>query len=200
MPASRELRYALKKLNLRRLGDLNITTEKDLRSVLKNTSQIVAELEDLLERARTRVPAVPPPLPAPLGKAPLPPTNPQPPTAEKEPRLPPPSSAPFSRIPEENFLGEPISPQAWAALAITPVESAQLGVRAMNAAQVRHCNYLSDICQRTRGFWAQQRNVGRKTLDEFEHVIRDAISAVAITEPPASENTTADPRIEAAKV
>ena len=185
------------------MGDLNIITEKDLHSVLKNSSEVVAELKDLIGLARSSTPTPPPrsfaaPSVNVAPAVPLAPTT-QPPVAEKEPQRSPPVSAAFSRIPEENFLGEIISQDAWAVLASTPIESVQLGARAMHAAQSRYCSYLSDICQRTRGFWTQQRNVGTKTLDEFENVIRDAILGSGNIEPPAADSTCTDSRIEAAR-
>ena len=89
LPVSRELGYALKKLKLLRLGDLDNVTEKDIRSVHKNTSQLIEELEDLIELARSAVAAVTAPsLTPPVGTAgALTTTQPRPTSPTQEHRL-----------------------------------------------------------------------------------------------------------------
>ncbi len=53
MQISPDLRYVCKRLNLRKMADLGAITENDLRKVFKKTSQIIPEIEELIQLART---------------------------------------------------------------------------------------------------------------------------------------------------
>lgn len=53
MPISPELRHVCKRLKIRKMGDLSAINEKDLRKVFRKTSQLIPEIEELIQLART---------------------------------------------------------------------------------------------------------------------------------------------------
>jgi hypothetical protein len=53
LPLSKELRTALRKLNVRRLGDLGYVARSELRAVSENGAQLLIELDELLHTSRS---------------------------------------------------------------------------------------------------------------------------------------------------
>lgn len=159
LPVSNELRSVLRKLHVRSLGDLGVITEKGLRTVSKNTRQLIAEIESLIAHALNSHSSPQPAPVAPTAKLPtLPAGIPEAAVAAAPPDAP---AAPADQI----FIptserGRPVN---------TFALSVRLGNALEHAGKIRLVGELHGLSFGDIGKW---RNCGRKTVTELRELVR----------------------------
>ena len=161
MPASTELRYVLKKLSIRSLGDLSTIAEKDLRAVFKNSSQLIAELDGLIDLARTaHSDAVPAPF-SPVIKLTTLPAN----THEVAGSHHEHTASVLPPAPVE-YIFIPTAERG------RSVKAFVLSVRLRNVLEAGKIQLTGDLHGKSYAEIARYRNCGRKTLVELRELVR----------------------------
>ena len=166
MPMSLDLLHVCKRLNIRKMGDLSSINEQDLRKVFKKTSQIIPEIQELIDLARAEY--VTPRLAGSLkfsSSSKLPNHNKSSVQTKTLSQTEETSSPPA--ISTEDTIFIPTSERG------RSIGTVALSVRLRHVLEIRNIRILGDLNGLNYQDIIKYKNCGRKTVIELRELVRE---------------------------